>query len=421
MNVLLLGSGGREHALAWKIAQSSKLSKLFVMPGSDAMSEIGQQVKGDINNPQDVANCSKEHNIDLVVIGPEAPLAHGVSDHLRDLGVHVFGPSQAAAQLETSKAFMKDIAQQAQAPTAAFSVFDDYQQAREYIRQQGAPIVVKADGLAAGKGVVVAMTETEALDAVDDMAKGAHGDAGKKLVIEEFMQGDEVSLFVLCHGTQAVAFGSAQDHKQIFEGDLGPNTGGMGSYAPAPMFTKELEQQVMETIVHPTLKVMMDRGTPYEGVLFCGLMLTQDGPKLVEFNARFGDPEAQTLMRLYQGDLLDLLYNLAQGNMPAPPLMLSKSHAMTVVMAAAGYPGDVEKGMPIHMPEDFGDHVVVFHAGTNFDGHHFRTQGGRVLNVTATGDDLQTARDRAYDAISQIHWEGVQYRRDIGHRVLDRK
>lgn len=302
MNVLLLGGGGREHAMAWRMAQSPLLTRLIMMPGSDAMAMLGQIVSGDICDKDVVLSAVKDHDIDLVVVGPEAPLAAGVTNALRAHSIPTFGPSKEAAQLEASKAFTKDIAEAAGVPTAKARVFDDFDAARAYVTEQGAPIVIKADGLAAGKGVVVAMSLAEALAAIDDMASGAHGEAGNILVVEEYMTGDEVSLFVLVAGEEIHAFGSAQDHKRIHEGDQGPNTGGMGAYSPAPMFSPELEQQAMDQIVAPTIAEMARRNIPYEGVLFCGLMLTDTGPRLIEFNARFGDPECQALMMRAQAD-----------------------------------------------------------------------------------------------------------------------
>ncbi len=370
-NVLLLGSGGREHALAWKIQQSPQCGQLVMMPGSDAMADLGTCVDGNILNKSDVLQACQTHHIDLVVIGPEAPLAEGISDVLREEGYLVFGPSKEAARLESSKAYMKDVATKAGVPTASYAHFDDFDAARAYVHTRGVPIVIKADGLAAGKGVTVAMTLDEALQAIDDLEGGIHGKAGHSLVIEEYMTGDEVSLFVLCSGLHFCALGSAQDHKRLRDGDQGPNTGGMGAYSPAPMFTKELHDQSISRIVEPVLKEMVKRGTPYEGVLFCGLMLTQDGPKLVEFNARFGDPECQVLMTRFQGDLVALLYALAQGSLPkGDHFMKEDLHAMTVVMAAPGYPEAPKKGSVIHLDEQKSPHVTIFHAGTkkNDDG-----------------------------------------------------
>lgn len=418
MNVLLLGGGGREHAMAWRMAQSPLLTRLIMMPGSDAMAMLGQIVSGDICDKDVVLSAVKDYDIDLVVVGPEAPLAAGVTNALRAHSIPTFGPSKEAAQLEASKAFTKDIAEAAGVPTAKARVFDDFDAARAYVTEQGAPIVIKADGLAAGKGVVVAMSLAEALAAIDDMASGAHGEAGNILVVEEYMTGDEVSLFVLVAGEEIHAFGSAQDHKRIHEGDQGPNTGGMGAYSPAPMFSPELEQQAMDQIVAPTIAEMARRNIPYEGVLFCGLMLTDTGPRLIEFNARFGDPECQALMMRAEGDLLAMLNDLAHSQMPLRPVTMGANHAITVVMAAPGYPGTPQKGSSISLPNQLGDGCMIFHAGTKAHGDQFLAQGGRVLNVTATGASLQEARDKAYDLVGQIDWPEGYARRDIGHRAL---
>ncbi len=418
MNVLLLGGGGREHALAWRMAQSPLLTRLIMMPGADAMAGLGQVVPGDICNPDMVLAAVKEHQIDLVVVGPEAPLAAGVTDALRANSIPTFGPSKAAAQLEASKAFTKEIAEAAGVPTAKARVFDDFDAARAYVTEQGAPIVIKADGLAAGKGVVVAMTLDEALAAIDDMASGAHGTAGNVLVVEEYMTGDEVSLFVLVAGEELHAFGSAQDHKRIHDGDQGPNTGGMGAYSPAPMFHADLEQQAMDEIVAPTIAEMARRNIPYEGVLFCGLMLTPTGPRLIEFNARFGDPECQALMMRADGDLLAMLHDLAHSQMPLRPVTMGDRHAITIVMAAPGYPGIPEKGSAIKLPDQLPDGCMIFHAGSKSEDDYYLANGGRVLNITATGASLKEARDKAYGLVDLIDWPEGYARRDIGHRAL---
>lgn len=420
MNILILGGGGREHALAWAVMQNPKCDKLIVAPGNSGIAQIAACAKLDILDGGAVVGFAEENAIDFVIIGPEAPLAAGVADRLRSAGILVFGPSGAAAQLEASKAFTKEVCDAAGAPTAAYGHFTDAAAARAYIQAQGAPIVVKADGLAAGKGVIVAMTEAEALAAVDDMFSGAFGGAGAEVVIEEFMDGEEASLFVLCDGSDVLSMGTAQDHKRVGDGDTGPNTGGMGAYSPAPVLSAEVEALAMDRIVRPTMKVMADRGVPYQGVLYVGLMIKNGQPRLVEFNARFGDPECQVLMMRLGAQVLDLLQATAEGRLSEARVNWADDHALTVVMAAKGYPGDYSKGSAIdgldRMPED--SFHMCFHAGTALENGQITANGGRVLSVTARGDSLKDARESAYAMVDQVDWPEGFYRTDIGWRAL---
>ena len=420
MNILILGGGGREHALAWAVLQNPKCDLLIVAPGNAGIAEIATCAEIDINDGTEVIAFAEEHSIDFVIVGPEAPLAAGVSDALRDAGFAVFGPSKAAAELEASKAFTKEVCDAAGAPTAAWARFGEAEAAKAYVSSQGAPIVVKADGLAAGKGVVVAMSEAEALAAIDEMFGGAFGEAGAEVVIEEFMEGEEASLFVLCDGTDALVVGTAQDHKRVGDGDTGPNTGGMGAYSPAPVLSDAVVERTMAEIVRPTLAEMARRGTPYEGVLYVGLMIADGAPRLVEYNVRFGDPECQVLMMRLGAQAFDLIQAAAEGRLSDAKVNWADDHAITVVMAAEGYPGSYAKGSVIKglkdVPED--SFHMVFHAGTACDGDTLVASGGRVLNVTARGGTLQQARDRAYAMVDQIDWPEGFCRRDIGWRAL---
>ena len=421
MNILILGSGGREHALAWAVMQNPKCDKLIVAPGNAGIAQIAECASLDIMDGAAVTVFVEENAIGFVIVGPEAPLAAGVADRLRDAGVLVFGPSEAAARLEASKSFTKEVCDAAQAPTAGYGHFTDAEAAKAHIRKHGAPTVVKADGLAAGKGVIIAMTEDEALAAIDDMFGGAFGGAGAEVVIEEFMEGEEASLFVLVDGEEVLSIGSAQDHKRVGEGDTGPNTGGMGAYSPAPVLTAEIEARAMDEIVKPTMKVMAERGMPYQGVLYAGLMIKDGQPRLVEYNVRFGDPECQVLMMRLGAQALDLMQAAAEGRLAEAQVNWGDDHAITVVMAANGYPGAYEKGGVIKgldaLPEDSAN--MVFHAGTASKDGNIVATGGRVLNVTARGNSLKEARDRAYAMTDQIDWPDGFFRRDIGWRALD--
>jgi phosphoribosylamine---glycine ligase len=421
MNILILGSGGREHALAWAVKQNPKTDRLIVAPGNAGIALLAECADIDILDGAEVVGFCAENAVDFLIIGPEAPLAAGVADAARAAGVLTFGPSAAAAQLEVSKAFTKEICDTCHAPTAAWARFTDPAAAQAYIREKGAPIVVKADGLAAGKGVVVAMTETEALTAIDDMFGGEFGSAGAEVVIEEFMHGEEASFFVLTDGIHALALGTAQDHKRVGDGDTGLNTGGMGAYSPAPVLTEALQQQAMARIVLPTIAEMARRGTPYQGVLYAGLMIEDGQARLVEYNARFGDPETQVLMMRLGAQALDLLLACAEDRLNQAQVHWADDHALTVVMAANGYPGKYEKGSVIRglaeMRED--SHHMVFHAGTKAVAGQITAHGGRVLNVTARGATLAEAQTRAYDMVDALDWPGGFCRRDIGWRALD--
>lgn len=420
MNILILGGGGREHALAWAIQQNPKCDRLIVAPGNAGIAAIAECADIDIVDGSAVVAFAEENAVDFIVIGPEAPLAAGVADLCRVAGILTFGPSAKAAQLEASKAFTKEICDASGAPTAAWARFADAKAAKAYIAQKGAPIVVKADGLAAGKGVVVAETASQACDAVDDMFGGSFGAAGAEVVIEDFMAGEEASFFVLCDGKNVLPIGTAQDHKRVGEGDTGPNTGGMGAYSPAPILTEALQEQVMQQIIRPTVNEMAARGTPFQGVLYAGLMIENGQARLVEYNVRFGDPECQVLMMRLGAQALDLLEAAAKGELDQARANWAEDHAMTVVMAAKGYPGGYEKGSAINglkaVPED--SKHMVFHAGTAEKGGVVVASGGRVLNVTARGETLAEAHQRAYAMVDQIDWPEGFCRRDIGWRAL---
>ena len=420
MNVLLIGSGGREHALALALSKSTLVDILFVAPGNPGIGTIAQNVALDVANHAAVIDFCRLMTIEFVVVGPEAPLVAGLVDDLASAGIPAFGPSKAAAQLEGSKGFTKDLARDFGIPTAAYGRFRDKAAALAYLDAHPAPIVVKADGLAAGKGVTVAMTDAEARDAVEQIFSGAFGEAGAEIVIEDFMKGEEASFFALCDGERALAFASAQDHKRVGEGDVGPTTGGMGAYSPAPVMTDAMTARVMAEIVAPTLTGMKARGAPYRGVLFAGLMLTTDGPKLIEYNARFGDPETQVMLPRLEEDLLPLLMQCATGALRSEPVALSPRTALTVVYAAPGYPENPLKGSVIRHIEraESMDHVIVFHAGTKLQGGDLVANGGRVLNVTGLGDTVRQARDRAYAGLDVIDWPEGFCRRDIGWRAL---
>ena len=420
MNILILGGGGREHALAWAIKQNPKTDRLIVAPGNAGIAQLAEVADVDVLDAATVVAFCAENAVDFVIVGPEAPLAAGVADATRAAGILTFGPSARAARLEASKAFTKEICDACAAPTAAYARFTSAEPARAYIRAQGAPIVVKADGLAAGKGVIVAMSEAEALDAIDDMFGGAFGAAGAEVVIEEFMAGEEASFFILTDGVTALPIGTAQDHKRVGDGDTGPNTGGMGAYSPAPVLTQAIQDQAMAEIVLPTIAEMAKRGTPYQGVLYAGLMIKDGKARLVEYNARFGDPECQVLMMRLGAQALDVLLACAEGRLGQAQVNWADDHALTVVMAAKGYPGAYDKGSVIHglkrLPED--SRHMCFHAGTVEKDGRIVANGGRVLNITARGDTLEEARNRAYAMIDHLDWPEGFCRSDIGWRAL---
>ena len=426
MKILVVGSGGREHALCWSIAASPLCDKLYCAPGNAGIAAEAECVAIGAEDVPALVDFAQSESIDFVVVGPEGPLCAGLVDRLSDVGIKAFGPSAAAARLEGSKGFMKDLCAKYDIPTAAYGRFTDAEAAKAYIREQGAPIVVKADGLAAGKGVTVAETVDEALAAVDDaLLDGRFGSAGAEVVVEECLIGEEVSVFILCDGTSALTLASAQDHKAVFDGDTGPNTGGMGAYSPAPVMNEALAEVVDESIVAPTLKAMAKEGCPYSGVLFAGIMVTESGPKLLEYNVRFGDPECQVLMTRMMSDPLPALIASADGVLDTFDLRWYDEVALTVVMASQGYPGDYEKGSEIKgidaaMASD--ETVMVFHAGTSLDptGKLLAT-GGRVLNVTARGASVKEAQARAYAAVAHIDWPEGFCRRDIGWRAVARE
>ena len=417
MNILILGGGGREHALAWAFAQNPRCDRLWCAPGNAGIAEEATCVALDILDGDKVLAFCRDNDVEFVMIGPEAPLAEGVADVLRAGGVPTFGPGRAAARLEASKAFTKEICAACGAPTAVGQVFTDAAAARGYVEAQGAPIVVKADGLAAGKGVTVAGTVGAAMAALDAIFR--EGD-GARVVIEEAMAGEEASLFVLADGEDMVFLGTAQDHKRAFDGDEGPNTGGMGAYSPAPVMTPEVTEAALARIVRPTLAEMARRGTPFQGVLYAGLMIEDGAPRLVEYNVRFGDPEAQVLAMRLGAQLLDACLACATGELKAARVNFAADHALTVVLAAGGYPGDYRRGEAIGLREGDDPRVKVFHAGTRLAEGRLVSDGGRVLNATARAASLGEARELAYGAVAGVDWPGGFFRRDIGWRAMAR-
>jgi phosphoribosylamine---glycine ligase len=420
MNILLLGSGGREHALAWKMAASPLTDRLFCAPGNAGIAREAECVALDINDHAAVIAFCRSHNIDFAVVGPEGPLCAGIVDDLEAAGFKAFGPGRNAARLEGSKGFTKDLCRANGIPTASYARFRAAAAAKDYVRARGAPIVVKAEGLAAGKGVIVAENLADAETAIDTILGGDLGEAGAELVIEEFLHGEEASFFALCDGETAIALASAQDHKRAFDGDKGPNTGGMGAYSPAPIVDAALTQRVMDEIIFPTLHAMKAMGSPYKGILYAGLMITAQGPKLIEYNVRFGDPECQVLMLRLMSDLVPALLASCDGMLRSLDLRWYSAAALTVVMAARGYPGTYAKGSVIEGLDDAAsvEGVEIFHAGTKADGSRILANGGRVLNVAALGDSIDQARERAYEAVSRIRWPDGFCRHDIGWRAL---
>ncbi len=423
MNVLVVGGGGREHALVWKLAQSPLIQTLYCAPGNAGCQQLAETV--DVADTDIAALCrlARERHIDLTVVGAEMPLALGITDVFAEHGLRVFGPSQAAAQLEASKAFAKTFMQDCGIPNAAAEIVDDIETARTYIRQHNGPLVVKADGLAAGKGVTVCHTREEALEAVHlAMVERVFGEAGDRVLLEAFLPGEEASFHVLTDGERILPMPTSQDHKRVLDQDRGPNTGGMGAYSPAPVITDALQARILDEIVEPAIRGMAARGTPYRGVLYTGLMIVDGDPFVVEFNVRFGDPETQPLLVRLDEDLLPLLDGAARGELEDRPLAITPEAAVCVVMAAGGYPGSYRKGLPIEGLEDAStiDNTWVFHAGTARQAGQITTNGGRVLGVTARGASVATAIERAYHTLSYISWPDVQYRRDIGHRAMQR-
>ena len=420
MKILIIGGGGREHALAWKIAQSPKVTELFCAPGNPGTTSIATNIDIQADDLDALLRFALENSIGLTVVGPEQPLVLGLTDRFQEKGLKVFGPSAKAAQIEGSKAFSKDLMRKYNIPTAAYAAFDDADEARAYLKGKG-PQVVKADGLAAGKGVFVCADEAEAADAINQiMNDKIFGESGSRIIIEERLEGQEVSLLAFTDGTTVLPMEAAQDHKAAFDGDTGPNTGGMGAYSPAPIFTPELKQQVIDQIMVPSVNGMRADGIPYKGVLYAGLMITPNGPKTLEFNARFGDPETQPLMMRMQSDIVPIMEACADGTLDSCSLEWKKEAAVCVVMASEGYPGSYEKGRPIRGLDQANSlpGVTVFHAGTKQAGDEIVTSGGRVLGVTALGGNVQTAIVKAYQAVGKIQWPGVHYRNDIGQKAI---
>ena len=423
MNILVIGSGGREHALCWAIRKSPLCDTLYCAPGNGGIAEVAECVALPPADFDAIVAFVREKNIGFVVVGPEDPLVNGLVDRLDAEGIASFGPSAQAAQLEGSKGFTKDLCAGWDIPTAAYGRFSDAAAAKEFIAKKGAPIVVKADGLAAGKGVIIAMTTAEADAAIDDILGGRFGAAGAEVVVEEFLEGEEASFFALCDGTNVLPLATAQDHKRVFDNDEGPNTGGMGAYSPAPVMTPGLSVRVMREIIEPTVAAMREKGMPFKGVLYAGLMITAAGPKLIEYNARFGDPETQVLMMRLDCDVLPLLIACHEGTLGKASLRWKDEVALTVVMAAEGYPGDYKKNTEIRGLADAGaeDGVEIFHAGTKAEDGRILATGGRVLNVTATGKTTAEAQARAYRAVARIDWPEGFCRSDIGYRAIERE
>ncbi|MFC7048546.1 phosphoribosylamine--glycine ligase [Emcibacter nanhaiensis] len=423
MNVLIIGSGGREHALTWKIAQSPLVDKIFTAPGNGGMDDISEPVKLDLSDHGAVITFCDENDVEFVVVGPEAPLVEGLVDSLQIAEIPAFGPTADAAQLEGSKGFTKDLCAKYDIPTAAYGRFTEAEPAKAFIADKGAPIVVKADGLAAGKGVIIATTVDEAHQAVDDIFGGQFGDAGAELVVEEFLEGEEASFFVLTDGENILPLATAQDHKRVGDGDTGLNTGGMGAYSPAPVMTGELVERTINEIILPTVRGMKEEGYPFTGVLYAGLMITAKGPELIEYNVRFGDPECQVLMMRLKSDIVPALMATASGTLDKESLDWHDDMALTVVMAAKGYPGSYEKNTEIRNLKAAGadDDVVIFHAGTKKEDGKILATGGRVLNITARAGSITEAKDKAYAAVDKIDWDNGFCRRDIGWRAVERE
>ena len=423
MQVLVIGGGGREHTLVWKLDQSKKVTKLYAAPGNPGMKDLAECVDLDIADLDGLADWAEKHAIDLTVVGPEAPLVAGIVDVFKARGLTIFGPSAKAAEIEGSKIFSKELMEKYGVPTAFFKVCDNLADARTFVEEKGAPIVIKADGLAAGKGVVVAMTKDEALAALDEMM-GAHkfGSAGNRVVIEEFMEGEEASLLAFTDGKTIVPMLAAQDHKRVNDGDQGPNTGGMGAYCPAPVMTDALKEKTVKEVLRPIVDALAKEGRPYSGCLYAGLMIKGDSVKVVEFNARFGDPETQVVLPLLKSDLAEIMVSCANGTLTPDLVEWSDKAAVCMVMASGGYPASYKKGIPITglKAANAMDDVVVFHAGTREEDGKILTNGGRVLGVTAVADDIPSAQQKAYDAVDKIHFDGAHYRQDIAWRALRR-
>ncbi|WP_415883736.1 phosphoribosylamine--glycine ligase [Neptuniibacter sp. QD34_54] len=425
MNVLIIGSGGREHALAWAAAQDANVAKIFVAPGNAATAQEDkmENVAIDVMDLDGLRTFAQENSVDLTIVGPEAPLVAGIVDHFQKEDLRIFGPSEGAAQLEGSKAFTKDFLARQQIPTAEYENFTEIEPALAYVREKGAPIVVKADGLAAGKGVIVAMTLTEAEDAIKDMLAGnAFGDAGSRVVIEEFLEGEEASYIVIVDGDNVLPMATSQDHKRVGDGDTGLNTGGMGAYSPAPVVTAEIDQRIMDEVIMPTVNGMKAEGNEYTGFLYAGLMIQADGtPKVIEYNCRFGDPETQPIMLRLKSSLVDLCNAALDKKLADTTAEWDERKSVGVVMAAGGYPGDYGKGDVISFPAECPEGTKIFHAGTKLDGENVVTAGGRVLCVTALGETVTEAQKRAYELLEKVSWEGAYFRKDIAYRAIARE
>jgi phosphoribosylamine---glycine ligase len=420
MQVLVIGGGGREHALVWKIKQSPRVEKIFCAPGNAGTAEFAENISIAADDIKGLLKFALQKEIGLTVVGPEQPLVKGIVDQFEEKGLRIFGPNERAAELEGSKSFSKDIMKKYELPTAEYRTFNSADIAKKYIKIKNSPLVVKADGLAAGKGVLLCQTTDEALEAIDlIMGKRSFGEAGDQIVVEEFLEGEEVSVLAFCDGQTILLMDSAQDHKAAYDGDKGPNTGGMGAYSPAPIFTETMRQKVRDRIMLPMIRAMQQEGRPYKGVLYAGLMLTKTGPQILEFNARFGDPETQPLLARMDSDIVPIFEACIDGTLDQCPLEWKNESSVCVVMAAKGYPNSYEKGKPISGFKDANalPGVMVFHAGTTQQEGEVLTSGGRVLGVTATGENISTAIALAYEAVEKIQWDGIHYRKDIGHRV----
>jgi len=419
MKVLVVGSGGREHTIVWKLAQSPQQPTLFCAPGNPGIAKLATNVNIDVEDVKALADFAEQEGIDLTVVGPEVPLLLGIVDHFEERGLRVFGPQRAAALIEGSKAFAKELMEKTGVPTARYADFTDVEAARAYVREQGAPIVIKADGLAAGKGVVVAQTLAEAEEALDMMmSENAFGDAGSKVVIEEFLTGQEATVMAFVSGETIRLMVPAQDHKQAYDGDKGPNTGGMGTYSPVPVVTPELLEEVKATVIAPVTSHLASVGTPYKGVLYAGLMLTPDGPKVIEFNARFGDPETQVVLSRLDSDLLAIFQSVVDGTLADQEINWSDRASVCVIMAAEGYPGSYRKGDVITGLDSTHEHAIVFHAGTKQTDAGIVTNGGRVLGVTGFGTDLKAAQQEAYKMVESVKFQGVHFRTDIAEKAF---
>lgn len=419
MNILIIGSGGREHALAWKAAQSKRVNTVYVAPGNDGMSDVATPVPIAQDDHDQLVQFAKENGVELTIVGPEVPLMNGIVNRFQEEGLTIFGPTKEAALLEGSKSFAKALMKKYDIPTGYYETFTDYDRAVQYVKEQGAPIVIKADGLAAGKGVVVAMTEEQAIDALKAMLKeGAFGKASEQVVIEQYLDGEELSLMAFVHRNTVIPMVGVQDHKRAYDGDKGPNTGGMGAYTPVPQFSQTEVDEAVKTILQPMADALVSEGIPFTGILYAGLMMTKDGPKVIEFNARFGDPETQVVLPQLESDLIDVIFELLNGE--KPELVWANEAVIGVVLASEGYPGEYKKGTPIHGLDQVTDDILIFHAGTKKEDGVWKTNGGRVLLFAAKAETLQAAQKRVYEQISQLHLPGLFYRKDIADKAINK-